>query len=600
VISETHDTQHAKDVIARNPEIPLDILRDHPHKKWTADAMNYLQKQIDSALVPVSAVSAPVQENTVAVVVAEPTQDEPANIESETSSTVVAESTADSAATDTEPTDEEITADAAKFYKQTDRFSEAVKLLLDEYSGITSEEAKDFVGRAMEDIVEDEKSYADEKVLAAAQARDKELAAQAEADRLFLENYGYKHRKRIKVSPGDEEKAAKLYREKAREEQAGPNVRIRRLDFTKKKKLYWLWQHRVPFGAISTLAGDPDQGKSLISLYLAARVSCGQKLYGNTEDTEAGEVLMLCAEDDPEITLRPRLEAAGADLQKIHLLESVLLKDGAGKTSGERLAQLDTDIQAIERVLNDNPDIKLVIIDPISSFLGSANMNREQEVRKALQPLATRARTFGLAVVMVAHFNKNSETRSAMDRVGGAKALVSMGRAAWVCVPQPKKEPQPGQPMEIQDPDRRLFLKLKGNLAPSKIGGLMYTIKTAPVEVEDKDGRPVMEPHPFIVWLGETQDTAQDVVIEGRSSQRVTVTNKVKDWLQTYIRTAGGYAPSDVILRTAKVLGYSERTVHRARGELKLQTHWAGHRTLWAFEGVEIPAPPPLLDEIGP
>ena len=56
-----------------------------------------------------------------------------------------------------------------------------------------------------------------------------------------------------------------------------------------------------------------------------------------------------------------------------------------------------------------------------------------------LQPLANRARESGLAVVMVAHFNKNSETRSAMDRVGGAKAIVGMGRAAWTCVREPEK-----------------------------------------------------------------------------------------------------------------------------------------------------------------
>jgi len=217
-------------------------------------------------------------------------------------------------------------------------------------------------------------------------ANDKAQAAQTEANHLFLENYGYKHRKRIKVSPEDEEKAAKHYRELAEKEQ-GPKTRVRRMDFTKKKKLYWLWQNRIPFGALTTIAGDPDEGKSLITLYLSACVSTGKKLYGNTEKTEPGDVLLLSAEDDPEITLRPRLEAAGAYLDKIHLLESVMLTDGAGKEDGERIAQLDTDIKAIERILDENPDIKLIIIDPISSFLGSANMNREQEVRRVLQPL---------------------------------------------------------------------------------------------------------------------------------------------------------------------------------------------------------------------
>ena len=342
---------------------------------------------------------------------------------------------------------------------------------------------------------------------------------------------------------------------------------------------------------MSTLAGDPDQGKSLISLYLAACVSRGQNLYWDTERTEAGEILMLCAEDDPEITLRPRLEAAGADLSKIHLLESVLLKDGAGKSLGERLAQLDADILAIEKVLNDNPEIKLVIIDPISSFLGNANMNREQDVRKALQPLASRARNHGLAVVMVAHFNKASEARSAMDRVGGAKALVSMGRAAWVCVPEPKKEPQPGQPMEIQDPDRRLFLKLKGNLAPSKIGGLVYTIRTAPVEVEDKDGKIVVESQPYIVWLGETADTAQEVVIEGKSKPRVG--DEVKEWLKSLLETAGGYCPVNTIRDKAKMKGYPKTTYYRAASELALEHRRIAGSAYWTLPGVKLPSVEP-------
>lgn len=553
------DVSRVEKMLHDNQDVsPAQLLKDFDHR-LSADEKAYLQTKIAAVLRRDSPPETPV-------------------------ATVEQEPIADSGATD-----DEIRETALRLINQTDSYTKAVERLLAEFD-ITAAEAKDFVGLALEDSRWNEKEHSERMHEAAAEARDKELKAQAEADHLFIENYGFKNRKRIKVSPEDEEKAAKLLRKRVEEAASGPKTRLTRLDFVKKKKLYWLWQHRVPFGALSTLAGDPDQGKSLISLYLAARVSRGQKLYGNTENTEAGEVLMLCAEDDPEITIRPRLEVAGADVSKIHLLESVMLKDGEGKTFGERLAQLDTDIQAIEKVLSDNPEIKLVIVDPISSFLGNTNMNREQEVRKALQPLATRARNHGLAVVLIAHFNKNSETKSVMDRVGGAKALVSMGRAAWVCVPEPKKEPQPGQPMEIQDPDRHLFLKLKGNLAPSKVGGLVYTIRAAPVEVEDRDGRPVMEDQPFIEWLGETQDTAQEVVIEGKSKPKLT--DKAKEWLGAYLKEAGGFAPSDTIIRTGRALGYSKRTIHRSREQLGLRLHRSGNRALWLLEGVEVPAVP--------
>lgn len=360
----------------------------------------------------------------------------------------------------------------------------------------------------------------------------------------------------------------------------------RRMSSYAKKKIYWLWQDRIPFGSLCTIAGDPDEGKSLITLYVAARVSRGEKLYDNTTDTEPAEVLILSAEDDPETTLRPRLEAAGANLDRIHLLESVVLKDSRGNKS-ERIAQLDSDIAMIGAYLDLYPQIKVVIIDPISSFLGSASLNKEQEVRRVLQPLAIRARESGLAVVMVAHFNKNSETRSAMDRVGGAKAIVGMGRAAWTCVREPEKEHQPGEPMKIVDTDRRLFLKLKGNLAPSKIGGLVYTIKTAPVEVDGKDG-PVTVDVPFVMFLEKTEHTAQGVVIGDRNG-KPKVADTVKGWLNGHLESAGGYAPADDVLTAATAQGYSRSTVHRARQQLGLRVVWVGRASCWALNGAVVP-----------
>ena len=379
----------------------------------------------------------------------------------------------------------------------------------------------------------------------------------------------------------------------------GPEALVTKMSKFGKKKIYWLWRNRVPYGFLCTLAGDPDEGKSLITLYIAARVSRGEKLYDNTEDTAAAEVLILSAEDDPESTLRPRLEAVGADLDKIHLFESVQTRDGVGNTIAERLVQLDEDIQKIEKILDENPGIKLVIIDPISSFLGAASINREQEVRRVLQPLAKRARVSGLAVVMVAHFNKNSETRSAMDRVGGAKAIVGMGRSAWTCVREPEKEGKDGEPMPISDPDRRLFLKLKGNLAPSKIGGLVYTIKTTLVEVEGKNGPELVE-QPYIVWIEQTERTAHEVVIgdKGSKPKKGSKAEEAKDWLHEFLESSGGYASANAIDTAAEAKGYgttADGTLRRAKALLKLDTGWLGRDSYWGLRGA-IPKPGALME----
>ena len=205
-----------------------------------------------------------------------------------------------------------------------------------------------------------------------------------------------------------------------------------------------------------------------------------------------------------------------------------------------------------------------------------------------LAPLVKRARLTGLAVILVAHFNKSSEARSAMDRVGGAKAIVGMGRSAWTCVREPKKEPKPGEDdsMAIEGPERRLFLKLKNNLAPSKIGGLVYIISEKSIEVEGDNG-PESAGTPFIVWLEGTDHVAQEILIENRTGAvgRPNKVDSAKDWLRQYLKTIGDHAWVDVIMVEASKAGHGERTLHRAKQQLRLESGWVGRESHWALPG---------------
>ena len=111
----------------------------------------------------------------------------------------------------------------------------------------------------------------------------------------------------------------------------------------------WLWKQRVPYGAITILDGDPNIGKSTISNDLAARVSTGRqmpggKLVGKRKTRNSkGNVLLLSAEDDPHRTIRPRLEAAGADLRRIRLFMHV-----DDVECGERRIIMPRDIPTLE------------------------------------------------------------------------------------------------------------------------------------------------------------------------------------------------------------------------------------------------------------
>jgi len=363
----------------------------------------------------------------------------------------------------------------------------------------------------------------------------------------------------------------------------GSTLTVTRMSEFEKKKIVWFWPGRIPAASMSTLAGEPDVGKSLVTLYAAACVTRGLPFHGTDEPTPMGEVLILSAEDDPENTLAPRLEAAGADLDSVHLLKSVMVIDGKGATVREREAQLDIDITAISAVLDKNPYIRLVIIDPISSFLGeSASMNKEQEVRRVLGPLVKKAQMNNFVVLLVAHFNKNSETRSPIDKVGGAKALVSMGRSAWTCVREPKSD-EPLPEGAIDQGERYMFLKLKGNLAKSTIGGLVYTIRTRDVEVSD-DGKLVNEAVPYVQFLEGTTSTAQDVVIDGKKNAgRPKKVLACEGWLKQHLDSKGGFARSGAILGYGNDAGYSDATIYRAKDALQLKSWYEGRSMCWGF-----------------
>lgn len=370
----------------------------------------------------------------------------------------------------------------------------------------------------------------------------------------------------------------------------GSLLNVTRMSAFAKRKIEWLWPNRIPAGAMSTIAGEPDVGKSLLTLYMAACITRGLPFYGSDVPSPMGEVLILAAEDDPENTLLPRLEAAGADPNGVHLLRSVMTIDGKGKNIGERAAQLDKDVTAICAVLDKNPYIRLVIVDPISSYLGNKNINRDQEVREVLMPLVSKAQASGVVVLLVAHFNKNSETRVALDKVGGTKALVAIGRSAWTCVREPKDEGDAEVPEvpegQIDQGERYMFLKLKGNLAPSKIGGLFYTIRTRDVEVSDRSGNKVMMETPFIQFLEETKSTAQDVVIDGKVKPREkTKVEVAAEWLKETLDEMGVAWSVDVVA-LGKENGFTYKALQRALGTLRgYKAVRANKQTQWLAPG---------------
>ncbi|HMF15144.1 MAG TPA: AAA family ATPase, partial [Gemmataceae bacterium] len=141
---------------------------------------------------------------------------------------------------------------------------------------------------------------------------------------------------------------------------------IRRVEDVKKLPVEWLWNARVPRGMVSLCDGDPGCGKSTLSCDLAARVSRGWAMPSEPADGQVKKpagVLLLNAEDDPERTIRPRLDAASADVKRVHILTAIRL--GA---DDERPPVLPYDLPLIEDFIRDE-GIALVVVDPFMAFL---------------------------------------------------------------------------------------------------------------------------------------------------------------------------------------------------------------------------------------
>jgi putative DNA primase/helicase len=358
----------------------------------------------------------------------------------------------------------------------------------------------------------------------------------------------------------------------------GGRLVTRRASDITTKKILWIWDQRVPLGKLTIFSGNPDQGKSLITMYMVSNLTSGRPLFGSTIQMEPCDVLLMAGEDEADDTIVPRLQAGDADLNKVHIVESVASGNDAETPTEVREAHLDVDIKVIEEMLLANPSIKLVIIDPLSNYLGQANMNKEQEVRSVLVPLKNLAARTGVAVVCVMHLNKSSDA-SAIHRIGGAVAFVGVARAAWLFTE------------DSEDKARHLMLRVKGNIAKT-LGGLAYAIQAKTVTVE---GEPSSQP--YVEWLGETEKVASDVLIGGVPAGRPPEKEQeAKEWLLDFL--ADGAQTATDVESFGRKAGHSFRTLTRAKKELDIGSTQQERRWVWVLPSNNAIGPEELVMSI--
>jgi putative DNA primase/helicase len=318
----------------------------------------------------------------------------------------------------------------------------------------------------------------------------------------------------------------------------------------------WLWPDRIPLGKITLLAGDPKLGKSFLTMDLAARVSTGGPIpCGRGECMPFGSVVLLSAEDDLDDTIKPRLVAAGANTDKIHALTTIRLKGGQFSPFNM------TYIPFLELAVRRFPDTRLVIIDPVTSYLGSGvDDHKNSQVRNALGPLKELASACKVAVLIVTHLNKGTGTK-ALNRVSGSLAYTALSRANWLVAKDP------------DNPKRRLMLDAGNNLAEDP-SGLAYSIV---------DGRVVWEPDPVLMSANEVLQKEH----EERRTERRENPSKVEQaeaWLADLLHD-GRSVPSADIFEQGTIKGFKKNVLYEVKERLgiRAEKQGFGHGGQWTW-----------------
>jgi putative DNA primase/helicase len=228
------------------------------------------------------------------------------------------------------------------------------------------------------------------------------------------------------------------------------------------EKLTWVWQGRIAAGKLVLLGGPPGLGKSQLTAFVTATISNGGDWPCNEGSTAVGSVIFMSAEDGIEDTIVPRLMAAGANLDRVHIVASATKPDGTGR----KTFSLKTDVDLLEAKAKEIGDVRLIVVDPISAYMGGSDGNGNVETREVLEPLAEMANRLHIAVLAVTHLNKGGGggNQTAMSRFCGSIAFIAAARSAFAVLPDPENE------------ERRFLLQAKNNLAKN-CNGLVFRME---------------------------------------------------------------------------------------------------------------------------
>lgn len=344
------------------------------------------------------------------------------------------------------------------------------------------------------------------------------------------------------------------------------------------RRVQWVWDGYVPEGMVTIFEGDPGDGKSILTVDLVARWTSGAPMPDGLPHGGPYNTVLITAEDAPDMTIAPRLIAAGADRSKVEIITH-------GGDGGMRPFDVTTDMPELYRLVMEKK-IKIVVLDPLMAMIGgTTDSHNDASVRRALFPLFALASDTGCAVIVVRHLNKGSGR--AIYRGGGSIGFVGAARAAYTI----------GR--DADDPNRRIIACVKMNVAREP-ASLAYLIDSGPVG-------------PFINWQGVVETTAQGIV-DGHSTSE---TDDITEFLNRVVENGTPMTWREIVRRGHEEDGYTEKQLRSARKRSRLSKIMGseGNRSVrWGYLEHQLAAeavtesappsahltPPPLVHDLGP
>ena len=317
-------------------------------------------------------------------------------------------------------------------------------------------------------------------------------------------------------------------------------LKMIRMSEVQSQEIEWLWYPFIPYGKLTIIQGDPGDGKTTMVLNLAAKLSKGEALDENMKVSEPVNVIYQTAEDGLADTVKPRLELAGADCERIIVIDE----------SDKSLSMVDERLeQAIVRT-----GARLLILDPIQAYLGGGmDMNRANEARDMTKKLGALAEKTKCAIILIGHMNKASGNKAAYRGMGSidffavARSVLLVGRVEG-------------------ESNTRAVVQIKNNLA---------AFGHPKAFALSEDG---------FKWLGDYEITVDEVL--GGITPKANKMEQAKQMLRELAETQSAVLSNEIFDR-ANELGISKRTLENAKKELGVQTRKINNAWYWELDKVK-------------